>query len=157
MHHNSCHTLSQFFNPKPARPSRVSLRSYASFQPGSHQLRHYLRAHGARGCMYCGQASHLSSKSQGSPVVKEILVSPTVMPSPQPQRPQLQAWLLLPGRSQSLSILIDSGGDAWIIDKGLVQQLGLKQGPLPHPIPAWALDGHVLETVSHQTATFRQP
>ena len=59
--------------------------------------------------------------------------------------------LILPQGSQALATLIDSGADANIMDKDLARQLGIDPVPLPHPIPAHALDGHSLGTVTHQT------
>ncbi|KAF7655617.1 hypothetical protein LDENG_00053640, partial [Lucifuga dentata] len=37
------------------------------------------------------------------------------------------------------------------MDEELVQQLGIDQKPLPRPVPANALDGHLLGTVTHLT------
>lgn len=88
---------------------------------------------------------HLSSKSQGSPVVGEILVSPTIVPS------QLQTQLPLPDGSRSLLTLLYSSADACFIDEGLVQQLGLERFPLLLPVPAMALVRHILGTVMQQT------
>ncbi|KAF7653478.1 hypothetical protein LDENG_00082230 [Lucifuga dentata] len=38
------------------------------------------------------------------------------------------------------------------MDEELVQQLEIGQEPLPHPVPANALDGHLLGTVTHLTS-----
>lgn len=78
-------------------------------------------------------------------------MSPTSVSSPL-QRPQLQTRLLLPEGPQTLATLIDSGSDASIIDGGVARQLGLGREPLLQPVPARALDGHVLGTITHQTS-----
>lgn len=59
--------------------------------------------------------------------------------------------LLLLQISQVLSTFIDSGADTNIFDEGLARQLGIGLQPLPCPVPAQALDGHLLGTVTHQT------
>ncbi|KAI9539512.1 hypothetical protein NQZ68_005592 [Dissostichus eleginoides] len=55
------------------------------------------------------------------------------------------------GKSQALAVFIDSGSDVSIIDEELAQQLRIQQVRLPQPVPANALDGHLLGTVTHQT------
>lgn len=66
--------------------------------------------------------------------------------------PFFQVKLLLPDDSHTLATFFDSGFDSNIMDEGLAMQLGLDRIPLDPPIPAQALDGHLLETVNHQTA-----
>lgn len=66
-------------------------------------------------------------------------------------RPLFLAKLLLPGTSQVLSSLIDSGTDANFINKELVCQLRISKVPLSKSVPARALDGHLLGMVTHQT------
>jgi len=66
-------------------------------------------------------------------------------------RPLCHARLLLAGKSQALAVFIDSGSDVSIIDEELALQLGIQQVQLPQPVPANALDGHLLGTVTHQT------
>lgn len=79
-----------------------------------------------------------------------ILVSqtPGFVPA---QRPLSHARLLLPDSSQALAVFIDSGSDASIMDEELMLQLGIDRVPLSRPVPASALDGHLLGTVTHQT------
>ena len=48
-------------------------------------------------------------------------------------------------------ILIDPGVDVSLNDEDLTVQLGIDQVPLPRPVPAKVLDGHLLGTVTHQT------
>ena len=48
--------------------------------------------------------------------------------------------------------MIDSGADVSLIDKELAVQLGINLLPLPKPIPASALDGHLLGTITNQTS-----
>lgn len=79
-------------------------------------------------------------------------MSSTALSPPQSQRPLFQGRLLLPGGPHTLAIFIDSGADACIINEEVVLQLGIKRVPLPHPVPARALDGHILGTVTHQTS-----
>jgi len=106
-------------------------------------------------CLYCGQAGHFVSrcpaKTRGSPVEGEILVSQTPTRSSLSQRPRFQARLVLPGETHTLATFIDSGADVCLMDKELARQLGLGQIPLPRPVLASALDGHVLGTITHQT------
>lgn len=77
-------------------------------------------------------------------------MSHTFKPSPI-SRPLCQARLLLPQGSQTLPTLIDSGSDVNIIDNNLALQLGMGRIHLPAPVPASALDRHLLGTVTHQT------
>ena len=79
-------------------------------------------------------------------------MSPTSLVSPRPQRALLQARLLLPDGPHTMATFIDSGADACIIDEELALQLGLGRVPLPQPVPARALDGHILGNVTHQTS-----
>lgn len=60
--------------------------------------------------------------------------------------PSFKILLLEP--SQALSSLIDSGADTNIIGKKLAGHLGIDLEP--KPLPAQALDGHLLGTVTHQ-------
>ncbi len=79
-------------------------------------------------------------------------MSSTALSPPQSQRPLFQGHLLLPDGPHTLAIFIDSGADARIIDEEVVLQLVLERVPLPHLVPARALDGHILGTVTHQTS-----
>ncbi|KAL2087296.1 hypothetical protein ACEWY4_018355 [Coilia grayii] len=56
-----------------------------------------------------------------------------------------------PGSTHALPALIDSGAEANIIDSALAQQMGLKLHSLPSPVPARALDGHLLGAVTRVT------
>ena len=67
------------------------------------------------------------------------------------RRPLCHTRLLLAGGSQTLATFIDSGADVSLIDDELARQLGIDRVPLPQPVPASALDGHLLGTVTHQT------
>lgn len=77
-------------------------------------------------------------------------MSHTSKPSPI-SSPLCQARLLLPQGSQTPATLIDSGSDAYIIDNDLALQVGVCPIHLPAPVPANALDGHLLRTVTHHT------
>lgn len=70
------------------------------------------------------------------------------------KRPLFQAKLLLSDDSLTLATFIDSSSNGNIMDEGLAMQLRLERIPLNLPIPARALDGHLLGTVAHQTALF---
>lgn len=70
-----------------------------------------------------------------------------------PTRPLIHAKLLPSIGPQTISVLIDSGADASFIDSGLATQLNLSREPLPKPVPARALDGHLLGIVTHQTSS----
>lgn len=65
--------------------------------------------------------------------------------------PLFLAKLLLPENSQVLSSLIVSGAVENLIDEGLACQLGTDRLLLPKPVPAHALDSHLLGVVTHQT------
>lgn len=80
-----------------------------------------------RGRTFCLQ---VSSKSQGSPVRGDILVSLTSAPS-QLQRPPLQTHLFLPEGLQTLATLINSGSVINLIDREVAHQLGLGWEFLP--------------------------
>ena len=107
-------------------------------------------------CLYCGQAGHvpLPGKRPDSPVEGGLLVSHTSNLSSH-SHPLCQARLLLSEGSHTLAVFIDSGSDINIIDEELARQLNIQQVPLPHPSPAYALDGHLVGTVTHQTAPLR--
>uniref|UniRef100_A0A674PJ94 Uncharacterized protein n=1 Tax=Takifugu rubripes TaxID=31033 RepID=A0A674PJ94_TAKRU len=104
-------------------------------------------------CLYCGQAGHFVShcpvKGEGSAVDRGGLLSRTQDSAPCP-RPLFHVWLLLAGGSHTLATFIDSGAVS-LIDEELTVQLGIDRVPLPHSVPASALDGHLLGTVTHQT------
>lgn len=91
----------------------------------------------------------LSSKSPGSPVAGEVLVSPTTELFPK-RCPLCHTHLLLAGGSHTLATFIDSGADVTLIDDEVAQQLDSDRVSLPWPVPASALDGHLLGTVTHQ-------
>lgn len=78
--------------------------------------------------MYCKGKEHFVSpclvKGADSPVGREFRVSQTTS-SPYPLRPLLRACFLLPGSTQELATLTDSGADACIISGELVSQLEL--------------------------------
>ncbi len=67
------------------------------------------------------------------------------------KRPLCHGRLLLPGGSHTLAVFIDSGADVSIINEELAWQLEIERVPLPQPVPANALDGLLLGTVTHQT------
>ncbi|TWW59253.1 Retrotransposon-derived protein PEG10 [Takifugu flavidus] len=106
-------------------------------------------------CLYCGQAGHFVSrcpvKGEGSTVNGGVLLSRTQDSAPCP-RPLFHCFrLLLAGGSHTLTTFIDSGADVSLIDEELAVQLGIDQVPLLHSVPASALDGHLLGTITHQT------
>ena len=102
-------------------------------------------------CMYCGKDGHFKSLC---PEKEGFLVSP-ISHSPSPSRPTLQARLILPQGSQSLSVLIDSGSDASLIDDETVRRLGISRIPLPKPVSVKALDGRFIGNVTHKTEPLR--
>ncbi|TKS65266.1 Retrotransposon-like protein 1 [Collichthys lucidus] len=67
------------------------------------------------------------------------------------QKPGLTSSKACTGGSHSLAVFIDSGANVSIINEELAQQLEIERVPLPQPVPANALDGHLLGTVTHQT------
>lgn len=84
---------------------------------------------------------------------EEVLVSHVAAKSSSSSlRPLFQVKLFLPGDSQTLATFIDSGADGNIMDESLAMQFGQEEVPLDTPIPAKALDGHLLGTVTHQTS-----
>lgn len=91
----------------------------------------------------------LSSKIQGSPLLREIRVSQTTL-SPLPNRQLLHACLLLPGDTQTLAMLGDPGADPCFNSQEVAQQLDVEQFPLSLPVPARALYGHCLGTIAHE-------
>lgn len=95
---------------------------------------------------------NLPSKSQSSPDVGEIRVSSTCLQPPPMRKPMLQIRLLLTDTIHTLTALIDSGAEANIMDVDLAQQLDIRRHQLSPPVPAQALDGHLLGTVTHISA-----
>lgn len=71
----------------------------------------------------------LSSKIQCSPLLREIRVSQTTLSS-LPNRQLLHACLLLPGDSQTLAMLGDSGADPCFNSQEVAQQLDVERFPL---------------------------
>ncbi len=69
-----------------------------------------------------------------------------------PSRPLIQAQLYCSGSNHTVSVLIDSGADANLLDITLASQLGIGQEALRKPIRATALDGRLLCRVTHQSA-----
>lgn len=68
------------------------------------------------------------------------------------RKPLFQVRFLLSKTIHTLPALIDSGAEANIMDIELARQLGLETQRLPSPVPARALDGHLLGTVTSITA-----
>ena len=68
------------------------------------------------------------------------------------RKPLIQVCLHLSDTTHTLAALVDSGAEANIMDTELAHQLGLENHHLPSPVPARALDGHVLGTVTSITA-----
>ena len=71
--------------------------------------------------------------------------------SEMPSRSPLHAQLNCNGQSHTVSVLIDSGADTNLLDRGLAMQLGINLEPLVKPMEATALDGRLLCTVTHRT------
>lgn len=84
----------------------------------------------------------------------KILVSLTSASS-QLQRPKLQTSILLPEGPHTVATLIDSESDVSISDGEVAHQLRLGRELLLQSVPAWALDRHVLGTVTHRTSPVR--
>ena len=68
------------------------------------------------------------------------------------RKPLLQVHLRFSDSTHTLAALVDSGAEANIMDIKLARQLGLENHRLTPPIPARALDGHLLGSVTHVTA-----
>ena len=64
----------------------------------------------------------------------------------------IKVCLHLSNTTHTLAALVDSGAEANIMDTELAHQLGLESHHLPSPVPARALDGHILGTVTNVTA-----
>lgn len=92
----------------------------------------------------------VSSQRQGSAVERGILLSRSQTSAP-PTRPLFHIQLSLTGGLFTIVAFLDSGVDANLMDESLVEQLELGLVALPHPVPATALDRHLLGTVTHQT------
>ena len=69
-----------------------------------------------------------------------------------PSRPLMTVQLGCSGRNHPVSVLIDSGADANLMDMALASQLGIGQVVLEEPIHATALDGRLLCRVTHRSA-----
>ena len=67
------------------------------------------------------------------------------------RKPLFQVRLLLSETIHTLIALVDSGAEANIMDIELARQLGLESQRLPCPVPARALDGHLLGQVTSVT------
>lgn len=85
----------------------------------------------------------LSSKRQGSPVNKRVLVNLTTT-SDYSSRPLTKALLVTTSQNFSHPILVDSGADESFKDWGLARILGLDWSPLPKALEANVLDGCLL-------------
>ncbi|TWW68257.1 hypothetical protein D4764_19G0000550 [Takifugu flavidus] len=102
----------------------------------------------------------LPSKREGSAVNGGVLLSRTQDSAPCPW-PLFHVRLLLAGGSHTLATFIDSGVDVSLIDEELAVQLGIDQVPLPHSVPASALDAPPGDRYSpdhaYPHASVRQP
>ncbi len=83
-------------------------------------------------------------------MVQGVLVSRTFEPE-MPSRPLHHGQLTVTGQTHVVTVFIDSGADANFMDDTLAAQLGIKWEPLPKPVPASALDGRLLCSVTHRT------
>lgn len=79
-------------------------------------------------------------------------MSATCLQPPPIRNPLLQIRLLLTNTTHTLAALVDSGAEANIMDAELARQLGIGLHHLSPPVPARALDGHPLGTVTHISA-----
>ena len=79
-------------------------------------------------------------------------MSSTYLQSPPIRKTLLPLRLLLSDTTHTLAALVDSGAEANIMDTELARRLGVNRHQLTPPIPARALDGHRLGTVTHITA-----
>ncbi|KAG5271174.1 hypothetical protein AALO_G00176750 [Alosa alosa] len=107
-------------------------------------------------CLYCGGDGHrvatCPAKGRSSPDVGGIRMSSMNIPPSISRKPLIQVCLHLSDSTHTLAALVDSGAEANIIDTGLARQLGLESHRLSTPVPARALDGHVIGTVTNITA-----
>lgn len=69
-----------------------------------------------------------------------------------PSQPLIHAQLYCSGSNHTVSVLIDSGADANLLDITLASQLGIGREALGKPIHGTALDGCLLCRVTHQSA-----
>jgi len=92
----------------------------------------------------------LPIKRGSSPVIQRALVSRNVN-FKTPSRPLIKAQLLCSGNYYTVSVLINSGTDANLLDMTLTSQLGIGRIALEEHIRATALDGHLLCRVTHQS------
>ncbi len=83
-------------------------------------------------------------------MIQGVLVSRTFAPE-MPSRPLHHGQLTVTGQTHIVTVFIDSGADANFMDDALATQLGIKREPLPKPVPASALDGRLLCSVTHRT------
>lgn len=108
-------------------------------------------------CLYCGGGGHRVSSCPGRKRASSAddggvrLSSAFSSPPSTLARTLIQARLFASGTTHTQAALIDSGAEANIMDGGLAQKLGLKLHRLPSPVPARALGGHLLGSVSHIT------
>lgn len=92
----------------------------------------------------------LPSKRKASAVTRGILLSQSQNFAPCP-RAQFHAQLRFWTGIHTLATFIDSWDDVSLIGEELAVQLGINLIPLSGPLPASALDSHILGTITHQT------
>ncbi|KAE8287207.1 hypothetical protein D5F01_LYC15176 [Larimichthys crocea] len=106
-------------------------------------------------CIYCAQMGHFLENCPIPRNGSSRQTSVLVCTSPSKNRPCHQfshVTLFSESLSLPLTVVIDSGADASLIDKNLAKRLNLSFVPLDSPMPATALDGHVMYLVTHCTS-----
>ncbi|KAK0148940.1 hypothetical protein N1851_010624 [Merluccius polli] len=69
-----------------------------------------------------------------------------------PSRPLPHGQLTVTGQIHIVEVFIDSGANANFMDGTLAAQLRVEREPLPKPVPASALDGRLLCSITHRTS-----
>ncbi|KAJ8332896.1 hypothetical protein SKAU_G00417920 [Synaphobranchus kaupii] len=107
-------------------------------------------------CFYCGKLGHSqaqctarSRRSESSVEVRSSTHQEKISKSD--TRPNLIATIMLPEREVQVSVLIDSGADANLIDEVMVRDLDIPTLPLPHTENARSLDGKIFYKMTHIT------
>ena len=109
-------------------------------------------------CYYCGQLGHLVGtchvKGVGARAKKQLGVSRSfVIGNPAQFQPQVK--IVSDSNSLLVSVFIDSGADANLMNSSLVRRLGLRSFSLQHPLEVKAVDGTPLGRITHRTQSVR--
>lgn len=109
-------------------------------------------------CYYCGQLGHLVSachvKGASAQTKKQLMVSRSfVIGNPAQFLPQVK--IVSDSNSLLVSVYIDSGADANLMNSSLIRRLGLRKFALQHSLEVKVVDGTPLGRITHHAQSVK--